>query len=242
LQTCAAYREQIDKLAHKAASGGQFRGPRRFPLLTTQDSLRIHSYFDYLFPKHYFWHRGFDGKYGTIARWVRTLGQWNPALNEQECFAVVKCLFGLKLPGVESINDLEMGFPDEFFSEVVYSETRRVLDAVEDDSKVIAWVLDPAAIPHAGRSDARSRSPADSGRFVACRAQTVHLPSRPQPGGRRVERDLSVCAANAGRKTRMATGPPDTPKPDTWKRRPQAEKMKTNAHDGTLTTNPFDET
>ena len=28
--------------------------------------------FDYVFPKHYYWHRGFDGLYGTVARWVRS--------------------------------------------------------------------------------------------------------------------------------------------------------------------------
>jgi hypothetical protein len=37
-----------------------------------------------------------------------------------------------------------MGFPEEFFSEVVYTETRRTLDAVHDDNKVIAWVSDGA--------------------------------------------------------------------------------------------------
>ena len=54
--------------------------------------------------------------------------------------AVVKCFFGLQLPTVRTLRDLEMGFPEEFFSEVVYTETRRALDAVDDDNKVIAWV------------------------------------------------------------------------------------------------------
>ena len=52
----------------------------------------------------------------------------------------MKCFFGLQLPAVHTLADLEMGFPDEFFSEVVYTETRRVLDAVDDDNKLIAWV------------------------------------------------------------------------------------------------------
>ena len=64
--------------------------------------------------------------YGTIARWVQTIGKWNPRLSEQDCFAVVKCVFGLQLPTVHTLRpDLEMGFPEEFFSEVVYTETRR---------------------------------------------------------------------------------------------------------------------
>ena len=51
---------------------------------------------------------------------------------------MVKCFFGLQLPAVHTLADLEMGFPNEFFSEVVYAETRRALHAV-DDNKVIAW-------------------------------------------------------------------------------------------------------
>ena len=139
LKTVSAYRQQIDGMEHKARLGIIQRAAS-FSLLTTQDTLKIHSSFDYIFPKHYFWNRGFDGMYGTVARWVKTLGKWNPGLTEQDCFAVVKCFLGLQLPTVHTLADLEMGFPDEFFSEVVYTETRRVLDAVDDDDKVIAWV------------------------------------------------------------------------------------------------------
>ena len=39
--------------------------------------------------------------------------------------------------------------PDEFFSELVYRETRRALEAVGDDNKVIAWVSTGRS-PHAG--------------------------------------------------------------------------------------------
>jgi hypothetical protein len=55
--------------------------------------------------------------YGTVARWVRTIGEWNPGLSEQDCFAAVQCWLGLKLPGVKSLVDLDQGFPDEVFSE-----------------------------------------------------------------------------------------------------------------------------
>ena len=51
--------------------------------------------FDYIFPKHYFWHRGFDSMYGAIARWVRKLGERNHSLTELDCLLVVKSLFGL---------------------------------------------------------------------------------------------------------------------------------------------------
>ena len=87
----------------------------------------------YILPKHYYWHRGFDGMCGTIHRWVQKFVEWNPSLAEEDGFALSKSPFGLELPGIHSLLDLEVGFPDEFFSEVVYNETRRALDAVQDD-------------------------------------------------------------------------------------------------------------
>jgi hypothetical protein len=120
-------------------------------VLTTQDYQRMHPYFDYVFPKHYFWHRGFDGMYGTIARWVMRIHEWNPSLTEEDCFAVVKAWFGIELPGIKSLADMEMGFPDEFFDKVVFNETRRALEAIGDDNKVIAWVSTGRS-PHAGDS------------------------------------------------------------------------------------------
>ncbi len=148
LRTLQAIRKQIDGMERKAKFGTIPR-TASFSLLTTQDYLKIHVYFDYLFPKHYFWNRGFDGMYGTVGRWVRIIGKWNPELTEKDCFAVVKSWFGLQLPAVNSFADLDQGFPDEFFSEQVYSETRRALDAVGDDQKVIAWVS-TGRNPHAG--------------------------------------------------------------------------------------------
>jgi len=89
--------------------------------------------------------------YGTIARWVMRIHEWNPGLTEEDCFAVVKAWFGIELPGIKSLADMEMGFPDEFFDKVVFSETRRALEAIGDDNKVIAWVSTGRS-PHAGDS------------------------------------------------------------------------------------------
>ena len=47
--------------------------------------------------------------------------------------------------------DMEMGFPNEFFSRIVYSETRRALEAIGDADKVIAW-LSTGREPHGGDS------------------------------------------------------------------------------------------
>lgn len=212
LQTVAAYRKAIDKLDRKAKLGTIPR-TASFSLLTTQDYLRIGPYFDYLFPKHYFWHRGFDGMYGTVARWVQTLGKWNPSLSEPDCLAVVKCLFGLDLPGVRLLKDLERGFPDEFFTRVVYTETRRALDAVGDD-KVIAWVS-TGRNPHAGDP------------MPAHDLQRI-LEASQRAGLRRFiyHPDLNLGAAEWSVISRMCGKPwkedpngywpPDTPKPDTW--------------------------
>jgi hypothetical protein len=149
LQFSVAIRHQLERLNRKIRLGGIPRAAA-FSFLTAQDYHKIGPYFDYIFPKHYFWNRGFDGMYGTIARWVRQIADWNPGLSERDCFAVVKSWLGLELPGIHTLDDIDsVGFPDEFFSEVVYSETRRALEGVGDDKKVIAWVS-TGRHPHAG--------------------------------------------------------------------------------------------
>jgi len=142
-------RKAADQLDRKAKLGG-------IPRITTWSSLtgqnyqQMAPYFDFIFPKHYYWHRGFDGLYGTIHRWVLKLGEWNPSLTEKDCFLLVESLFGIRLPGVESLYDLERGFSDEFFTKVVYNETRRALAAIGDDDKTIFWVSASSREPHAG--------------------------------------------------------------------------------------------
>ncbi len=72
IETFAAYRKAMDAMDRKAKFATITRATS-FSLLTTQDYSRIHPYIDILFHKHYFWHRGFDGMYGTVQRWVQTL-------------------------------------------------------------------------------------------------------------------------------------------------------------------------
>ena len=148
LGVMAAMRKSVDQLNRKVALGGI---PRitTFSSLTGQNYQQMEPYFDYIFPKHYYWHRGFDGMYGTIQRWVQKFAEWNPSLNEEDCFLLIESLFGLRLPGVLSLRDLEMGFPQEFFDQVVYNETRRALAAIKDIDKVIFWVSTGRS-PHSG--------------------------------------------------------------------------------------------
>ncbi len=220
LRGMAAIRRQIDAMNRRVKLGTIPRSPA-FSILTTQDYQRMHAYFDYIFPKHYFWHRGFDGMYGTVARWVRTIGEWNPGLTEQDCFSVVKSWFGLTLPGVASLADMELGFPDEFFSEVVYSETRRALEAVGDPGKVIAWVS-TGRNPHAGDP-------------MAARDLYRILTESHRAGLKRFiyHPDLNLTASewsvisglcgNRWKEDPNGYWPPETPKPDTWNggRKPQ---------------------
>jgi hypothetical protein len=144
----AAVRQQFDRL-DRPLQLGVIPRTAAFSGLTGQDYSHLAQHFDYVFPKHYFWHRGFDGLYGTLWRWAQQIGAWNPALTEEDCFTVVKAWLGLELPGVRSLADMESGFPDEFFSTIVHAETRRALEAVGDPNKVIAWIS-TGRLPHGG--------------------------------------------------------------------------------------------
>ena len=138
----------------KAASRPGLRlaaGPRSaaFAPLCGYDLPRLAGILDLLLPKHYFWHRGFDGMYGTLARYAATLTAWNADLSEAGALAVIESLFGLALPGVGALADFDAGFPPAFFETIVTQETTRVLAATGDPERVVAWV-DSGRRPHEG--------------------------------------------------------------------------------------------
>ena len=126
-------------------------GPRSaaFAPLCGYDFRALAGFMDVLLVKHYFWHRGFDGLYGTVDRYIRTLCRWSPALSEADALRVVEALFGIEVPGVRSRRDLESGCPPEFFETVVKRETVRALAAVGDAERVVPWV-DAGRKPHDG--------------------------------------------------------------------------------------------
>lgn len=150
LDFMARVRTELDDRADRVVLGGIPR-TAAFSGLTGQDFSEMAAYFDFVFPKHYFWHRGNDGLYGTVARWVQQVATWNPELEEADCFAVVKAWLGLELPGIDSLADMELGFPEQFFAELVYAETRRALEAVSDAERVIPWVS-TGRCPHGGEA------------------------------------------------------------------------------------------
>ena len=126
-------------------------GPRSacFAPLCGYDLGELAEFIDVLLPKHYIWHRGFDGMYGTVCRYVETLVDWNPDLSDGEALAVVGALFGLELPEVNDRRDFDRGFPQTFFDRVVAQETRRALAAMDDPERVVPWV-DAGRQPHDG--------------------------------------------------------------------------------------------
>jgi len=126
-------------------------GPRSaaFAPLCGYDLRALMAHLDYLLPKHYFWHRGYDGFYGTVHRWMKTLTDWNPGLSDEQALDVVKAFFGIELPGLKSAFDFERGFPDEFFTQVVAKETSAALSAVKRPEQVMPWV-DVGRRPHDG--------------------------------------------------------------------------------------------
>lgn len=148
IDTGRAVRAELDKLPRKLLLGNGLRSAV-FSGMTALDYLAWDEICDILLPKHYFWHRGFDGLYGTVARWVEQIHQWNPDLSQADCFTVVKAWMGVNLPEVETLADMDLGFPQAFFDQVVQQETRRALAAVSDPRKIIPWV-DTGRMPHGG--------------------------------------------------------------------------------------------
>ena len=215
LGTIVGQRRSVDQVDRKVELG---MIPRitSFSSLTAQNYQQLAPYLDYILPKHYYWHRGFDGMYGTIQRWVQKFVEWNPSLTEEDGFALVKSLFGLELPGIHSLLDLEMGFPDEFFSEVVYNETRRALDAVQDDDKMICWVSTGRS-PHAG--DAMTARDLQGILQASKDAGLKRFLFHPDPDlGAPEWSVISKMCGNQWRQSREGYWPPNTPEPDEFGR------------------------
>jgi hypothetical protein len=126
-------------------------GPRTaaFAPLCGYDFTRLAEFMDFLLPKHYFWHRGFDGLVGTVGRYVEVLTTWNKELSDADALAVVQALFGLNLPGVHHRRDLEEALTPAFCEQIVAAETRRALAAVDNPARIVPWV-DAGRAPHDG--------------------------------------------------------------------------------------------
>ena len=126
-------------------------GPRcpAFAPLCGYDAARLGEFMDFLLPKFYFWHRGFDGFVGTVYRYVEVLRQWNAGLSVGDALKVVKGLFGIALPGVHEAIDFENALSPEFYQQIVARETARSIAAVGDPQRIVPWV-ETGRHPHDG--------------------------------------------------------------------------------------------
>lgn len=142
-------RRDIDEATSRPVKLGL--GPRSacFAPLCGYNFAELVEVIDVLLPKLYIWQRGFDGMYGTVYRYVETLCQWNPGLSDADALNVVKALFGLELPGITSRTHFDHGFPQEFFDQVIFQETRRALAVVDNPHRIVPWV-DAGRKPHDG--------------------------------------------------------------------------------------------
>ena len=145
------YRRQHEALAliHRDVRiGVGSRLPCFLPLNGADLSAMGHMY-PFILPKLYFFHRGFDGFYGTIGRYIQTLTEWNPGLSDTHAMKVVEGLLGVRLTWVRSRHDLELGFPIGEFDTFVADETARMLAAVPSPERVVPWV-ESGREPHHG--------------------------------------------------------------------------------------------
>ena len=120
-----------------------------FNTLTGSDLGAMGQLYDFTLPKLYFFHRGFDGFYGTIGRYVKVPTAWSPQLSDAHAMKVVEALLGVRLPWVRSRLDLDLGFPPGDFEAFVQTETRRMLAAAPAPERVVPW-LEAGREPHHG--------------------------------------------------------------------------------------------
>ena len=126
----------------------------------------------------------------------------------------MKLLFGLEFPGVHKLYDLDRGFPDEFFDKVVYSETKRALEATGNPDKVIAWVS-TGRNPHAG--DPMPAHDLERILTASHRAGLKRFIFHPDLNlGAAEWKTISRLCGTEWKEDPNGYWPPDTPKPQTW--------------------------
>ena len=135
VELLSAYRDCIKGMDEKLAIAC---GPRisAFAPLTGYNYRLIGDIVDFLCPKVYLWQRGIDGLKGTVGRYASTLMAWNPTLSESLALSLVCKAFGIPLPGVESLGDLDSPLSPEFFVHTLPSEIDKAIARTGDASKL----------------------------------------------------------------------------------------------------------
>ena len=101
---------------------------------------RLNRVTDYIQSKHYLWMGGRDGFRGTLARYLQTLREWNPALDHTRIEALMGRLLGVELPQDYRIADFDRLAPSSFFDEIVYRESRKMLFRIGDAERISPFV------------------------------------------------------------------------------------------------------
>ncbi len=83
-------REGVDAETTRSIKVGIGSRTAAFAPLCGFDLARLAEFADFLCPKFYVFHRGFDGLVGTVNRYVETLCDWNPKLTDQDALEVVR--------------------------------------------------------------------------------------------------------------------------------------------------------
>jgi len=91
---------------------------------------------DFIQSKHYLWMEGIDGFRGTLARYTQTLHEWNPSVDEARLEALICRVLGVRLPQDYRIADFSRPGPKAFFDEVVYRESRKMLQRIGDVERI----------------------------------------------------------------------------------------------------------
>ena len=101
---------------------------------------RLNHVTDYIQSKHYLWMGGRDGFRGTLARYLQTLREWNPALDDTRIEALMGRILGVELPPNYRIADFDRLAPSSFFDEIVYHESRKMLFRIGDADRISPFV------------------------------------------------------------------------------------------------------
>ena len=101
---------------------------------------RLNQITDYNQTKHYLWTGGRDGFRGTLERYLKTLQEWNPALDEGRIEALLERLLGIELPRDYRIADFGRPAPASFFEQIVYQESRKMLFRIGDPARISPFV------------------------------------------------------------------------------------------------------
>ena len=93
-------------------------GPRSaaFAPLCGYDFVELAQFMDFLLPKHYFFHRGFDGFVGTVYRYSQTLIEWNPGLTVADTLFSEHGYAGTRLEDIAAVVPCSMSAIYDRFS------------------------------------------------------------------------------------------------------------------------------